>query len=178
MKAPTFKTIVNTPEQLATMKMLTDDIAGSINPSAPLGTWPPDAEILFVANGSRNGWDSVEELIESAHNEDYHCFYNSKDGYVKYTEAVRLLQDYLSFLKQPKFPFKPFDRVLMRQSDTGRWMPDLFAFIDTCFFGCARDRAYTQLVPFDGNEHLVNTSDSPKDSFWKIESGKLKLIRC
>lgn len=73
--------------------------------------------------------------------------------------------DILSITIDKEYEFKPFDRVLARSADNCIWQGTIISHIaknDT--YGC---RIYTmtgswaQIIPFEGNEHLVGTSDSP-----------------
>lgn len=67
--------------------------------------------------------------------------------------------------------FKPFDKVLVRDADDGKWVaafynhymyeekdyPYQFATIGTDVYG--------QCIPFDGNEHLLGTTDMCDERF-------------
>lgn len=67
--------------------------------------------------------------------------------------------------------FKPFDKVLVRDEDDGKWMaafyshymyeekdyPYQFATIGTDIYG--------QCIPFEGNEHLFRTTDMPSEEY-------------
>ena len=59
--------------------------------------------------------------------------------------------------------FKPYDRVLVRDNDNQCWSPEFFAFLKLgsplpyqCF-GCP----FKQCIPYEGNEHLLGTTDAP-----------------
>ena len=59
--------------------------------------------------------------------------------------------------------FKPFDKVLVRDSCHEKWAASLFSNYDDKdsiphHFMCI-DSCYTQCIPFDGNEHLLGTTD-------------------
>lgn len=71
----------------------------------------------------------------------------------------------LSLEPEPECPFKPFDKVLVRDKDSNEWMPNFFSFQkDNSFyrFITINDGAYRQCIPYEGNEHLAFTNDSPK----------------
>lgn len=63
------------------------------------------------------------------------------------------------------YDFKPFDKVLMRDSEHEIWEPALFsgkvgdAFKDTSLI------VYRYCIPYEGNEHLVGTFGSPDQEF-------------
>jgi hypothetical protein len=64
-----------------------------------------------------------------------------------------------------KYNFKPFDKVLVRDKDTNQWQIDLFELNET---GNSRykykclNSSWVQCIPYDGNEHLLGTTDSPQ----------------
>lgn len=63
------------------------------------------------------------------------------------------------------YDFKPFDKVLMRDSEHEIWEPTLFsgkvgaAFKDTSLI------VYRYCIPYEGNEHLAGTYDAPEQEF-------------
>lgn len=71
----------------------------------------------------------------------------------------------LSLEPEPECPFKPFDKVLVRDDDNHAWMPNFFSYKDD---GCdypfcmINGAEYRQCIPYEGNEHLAFTNDSPK----------------
>ena len=69
-------------------------------------------------------------------------------------------------LEVPEEPqFKPFDKVLVRNSDRLCWVPRLFEFYSrgTEKYYCQDGAGYLQCIPYEGNEYLVGTTDEPKD---------------
>lgn len=60
--------------------------------------------------------------------------------------------------------FKPFDKVLVRNGE-GFWQCALFSHMsdrdDFPYF--ANAFAFEQCIPYEGNEHLVGTTDKPKE---------------
>lgn len=70
-----------------------------------------------------------------------------------------------STFKAPKkeYKFKPFDKVLVRDDNIMNWDIDLFSHInnntDTEYkYVCLND-AWTQCIPYEGNEHLLDTDN-------------------
>ena len=67
------------------------------------------------------------------------------------------------------YDFKPFDKVLMRDSEHETWKPVLFsgkvgnAFKDTSLI------VWKYCIPYKGNEHLVDTYDAPEQEFQEGE---------
>lgn len=66
--------------------------------------------------------------------------------------------------QETKHQFKPFDKVLVRDSNSERWRCDFFeqqeekeGFNVRCFRG-----VWCQCIPYEGNEHLLGTTNNPK----------------
>lgn len=64
--------------------------------------------------------------------------------------------------QKTKHQFKPFDRVLVRDRNDREWGCDFFSHI-------AEDNRYIciyswwkQCIPYEGNEHLLNTTNKPE----------------
>lgn len=56
---------------------------------------------------------------------------------------------------------KPFDRVLVHVTPDWEWMPNIFSKeVDGVFF-TIDGRCWPECIPYEGNEHLLGTSDSP-----------------
>ena len=70
-------------------------------------------------------------------------------------------------IEQPKkeYIFKPFDKVLVRDFEDDKWEIDFFEKIDDddeeFTFNCLSEN-WTFCVPYEGNEELLDTSNSPK----------------
>lgn len=62
-----------------------------------------------------------------------------------------------------KFEFKPFDKVLVRDGNAYEWQPELFYKINEegkyCTLG---DVEWSQCIPYEGNEHLMDTDNMPE----------------
>ncbi len=61
--------------------------------------------------------------------------------------------------------FQPFEKVLVRDVDTDKWTVDLYGFKENnddyvyqCVGGCC-----VYCIPYEGNEHLLGTTNSPED---------------
>ena len=74
-----------------------------------------------------------------------------------------------------EFELKPFDKVLVRDSYTDVWEIDLFEYdkTDVSEYGykclCS---SWMECVPFEGNEHLLGTTESPQEECPKEETEK------
>lgn len=58
--------------------------------------------------------------------------------------------------------FKPFDRVLVRDEDDEIWDCDMFSLRYDGKYWCIGG-IKQQCIPYEGNEHLVGTTDKPKE---------------
>ena len=67
----------------------------------------------------------------------------------------------------PANTFKPFDKVLVRDYIDEKWILSIFSCYedeDKDFpYVCLNGR-YCYCIPYEGNEHLLNTPKSPKDN--------------
>lgn len=57
--------------------------------------------------------------------------------------------------------FKPFDKVLVRDNDEGEWYANYFSHYkenNDCPYVCI-DNSYIYCIPYEGNEHLLGTTD-------------------
>lgn len=67
---------------------------------------------------------------------------------------------------KPTCPFKPFDKVLVRNENNQEWLPGFFHMFDGdwnhpyCIMNLHHlsDYAYKQCIPYEGNEHLLGTT--------------------
>ena len=61
--------------------------------------------------------------------------------------------------------FKPWQPVVVRGSDDGRWRADFFSYYNEEAsvrpFMCTSGIRYEYCLPAEGNEHLVGTTNSP-----------------
>lgn len=63
---------------------------------------------------------------------------------------------------KPEVPFKPFDKVLVRDNDEGEWYANYFSHYkenNDCPYVCI-DNSYIYCIPYEGNEHLLGTSEA------------------
>ena len=60
--------------------------------------------------------------------------------------------------------FKPFDRVLVRDDNSGEWCLALYAYYreSTKLHRMVGGARWEQCIPYEGNEHLLGTTEKPK----------------
>lgn len=63
--------------------------------------------------------------------------------------------------QKPKTELKSFDKVLVRDSNYGKWECDIFNHIDNGIYNCFRSYWY-QCIKYEGNEHLLGTINKPE----------------
>jgi hypothetical protein len=58
--------------------------------------------------------------------------------------------------------FKPFDKVLVRENDASLWRTGFYSHeLDSKH--CVCGNYYPQCITYEGHEHLVGTTDKPKE---------------
>lgn len=70
----------------------------------------------------------------------------------------------LSITIDKEYDFKPFDRVLVRDINNADWKVDFFSNIikdKEGYVFMTISACWRQCIPFEGNEHLVGTNNSP-----------------
>lgn len=63
-----------------------------------------------------------------------------------------------------KSKFKPFERVLVRNGESWKWKCSFYSYFEpysTYPYVTISNGAYTMCIPFEGNEHLVGTTNNP-----------------
>ena len=71
-------------------------------------------------------------------------------------------------IEEPKkeYEFQPFDKVLVRDNVTDRWIPRFYSWnsyeVNEDYpYEITSGAAYKYCIPYEGNEHLVGTSEMP-----------------
>lgn len=59
---------------------------------------------------------------------------------------------------KPKVELKPFDRVLVRDFEDQAWQVSLFSYKDSDSYYCCNGCAWSQCIPYIGNESLLGTT--------------------
>lgn len=91
-----------------------------------------------------------------------------KDGsYSEYGECVlfpsKKQLDWSKFrVSDQSHQFKPFDKVLVRDSDDHVWGCDFFSRMAQNGFYICVSTFWEQCIPYEGNEHLLGTANKPE----------------
>lgn len=80
--------------------------------------------------------------------------------------------------KKDKFDIatlKPFDKVLVRNTNIDYWKISMFGYIskgDKQYFMCIANSGFYQCIPFEGNQHLLGTTNDCDEYYktWKDET--------
>lgn len=79
------------------------------------------------------------------------------------------LKRFFGIEEKPKYEFKPFDKVLVRDEDDKEWHISLFAreIVDdsdglSYKYECSNGALWNYCIPFEGNEHLLGTAENPE----------------
>lgn len=66
--------------------------------------------------------------------------------------------------KELEQQFKPFDKVLVRDTEKQGWLPRLFdSHVEQADFWTQDGKSWKMCIPYEGNESLVNTTNKPKE---------------
>lgn len=105
--------------------------------------------------------EDADNRFEIAYNYDLH---GKWDEYEETARDLMMAED-----EEPKCPFKPFDKVLARNSDTSLWYIDFF---DRYAPEYNRDHfvgfryAYAQCIPYnEETAHLLGTTDAAPEKY-------------
>ena len=89
----------------------------------------------------------------------------SSNFFISHPYKKIFLADVLE-IEEPKkeYEFKPFDKVLVRDNTSDRWLPRLYSNRDRACkdypYEITSGAAYRYCIPYEGNEHLAGTTNS------------------
>ena len=81
-------------------------------------------------------------------------------------------------MKQNQFKFKPFDKVLVRNTEEQIWKPNFYSFegYNGSGYVCTNDTKYAQCIPYnEQTAHLIGTNEpykEPEPKVWKVTCHK------
>lgn len=113
----------------------------------------------------KKGDISVTILISKVDDE---CYYSTTEGSIGLLPIAEQDDWELVPTKFDITTLKPFDKVLVRDTNTQKWTADVFSFFDkTHVYPYVCVGHYTnQCIPYFGNEHLLGTTNDC-DNFFK-----------
>lgn len=84
-------------------------------------------------------------------------------------KAKEYLKRFFGIEEKPKYEFKPFDKVLVRNEEDEGWSISLFAREITVYsdelayeYECSNGTLWNCCIPFEGNEYLLGTAENPE----------------
>lgn len=87
----------------------------------------------------------------------------------KEPKAKEYLKRFFGIEEKPKYDFKPFDKVPVRDEDDKEWHISLFAreIVDdsdglSYKHECSNGTLWDYCIPFEGNEYLLGTAENPE----------------
>ena len=85
----------------------------------------------------------------------------------KEPKAKEYLKRFFGIKEEPKYEFKPFDKVLVRKEGNKKWNISLFAreIVDDYNrlpykYECSNGTLWDYCIHFEGNEHLLGTDEA------------------
>lgn len=88
----------------------------------------------------------------------------------KNPKAKKYLKRFFGIKEEPKYEFKPFDKVLVRDDENEKWNISLFAreIVDdsdglSYKYECSNGTLWDYCIPFEGNEHFLGTAENPEE---------------
>lgn len=88
----------------------------------------------------------------------------------KNPKAKEYLKRFFGIEEEPKYEFKPFDKVLVRDEDDKEWHISLFAreIVDdsdglSYKHECSNGTLWDCCIPFEGNEYLLGTAENSEE---------------
>lgn len=83
--------------------------------------------------------------------------------------AIEVAEELKEVFGIEECPFKPFDKVLVRNGNGMAWGARLFDRMYAGDYACTDSLCYKQCIPFEGNESLHGTADSPNNQKKEVE---------
>lgn len=125
--------------------------------------------MLFVTNMLECIKDAIEKYKKARTDESERQKLVDALKASKEPEAKEYLKRFFGIEEKPKYDFKPFDKVLVRDEDDKEWHISLFAreIVDdsdglSYKYECSNGTLWDCCIPFEGNECLLETAENPE----------------
>lgn len=129
--------------------------------------------ILYISTG--NTWCNTYENVKYATEAEKMKLFDALTRQRKYWNAEKkIIEDinqtpkkptYKKASDQPEHEFQPFEKVLVRDGKTDKWVVDLYGSkrkVGQYNYVCVGSLS-VYCIPYEGNEHLLDTTDNPED---------------
>ena len=123
-----------------------------------------DVKLLKIDNGKRH-----PIVVRTSNNGVLGCFTEEGKYNKEYSDSECVLfpskenRDWNTFKVEESYEFKPFDKVLVRDTDDEQWRCNIYSHKESgsvfpykCIYA-----GYKQCIPFECYEHLIGTTTSP-----------------
>lgn len=117
-------------------------------------------DYTIVYRGTNDTGGILTDLAQYGQSVDRLCKVDNGYGYtVDYHKVIK--EEALKFLKitgTVKCGFEPFQKVLVRNYNSDKWVPDFFKkyIVDGGYpYGCMITGMYKQCIPYEGNEDVL-----------------------
>lgn len=145
--------------------------------------WISIIKVIDVFDNDICTRDYVSFCLEADNNDIFQIDFNSSSDAAKWirTSTEEEIHKLIEGLKESKDPkakeyfkrffgieekkeceFKTFDKVLVRDDNNKKWIPGFFWSKGEEFYGIIGGTYWKQCVPYEGNEHLLGTSNDPE----------------
>jgi len=125
-----------------------------------------DENFYYHAHITRNGFVNLgeNEYLSKPRNYSVHLATDLEkqqlfDALAKKGKAWDAEKKMIVDLKK-KVELKPFDKVLVRDNEDDIWEVSLFGYKDELYYRCDNGIPWIQCIPYDGNEHLLGTTNN------------------
>jgi hypothetical protein len=98
--------------------------------------------------------------------EGYYYGYNIRSGQDNCTFPLKCTHKYKFYKFDPK-TLKHYDKVLVRRAKGSIWYPTLVSYVSNSgrVYVLDIDHAVDQVIPYEGNTHLVEKTDDPEEHY-------------
>lgn len=137
--------------------------------------FPIDFEELYISTG--NTWCGRDAVVRCATEEEKAKLFDAlaKEN-KRWNAEKKVIEDikpkpkkdnatYKKVSDKPEYEFKPFERVLIRDQKTDKWVVGLYGSkrkVGQYNYICVGALS-VYCIPYEGNEHLLDTTDDPED---------------
>ena len=129
--------------------------------------------ILYIGTG--NTWCNTYENVKHATEAEKMKLFDALTRKRKYWNAEKKIIEDINQTPQkptykkasdlPEHKFKPFEKVLVRDGKTDKWVVDLYGSkrkVGQYNYVCVGSLS-VYCIPYEGNEHLLDTTDNPEN---------------
>lgn len=121
--------------------------------------------------------NKLDELIFSINNNNFIWYILCEKNKIRsISEYCDLFIKSSKHMKQNQFEFKPFDKVLVRNTEEQTWKPNFYSFegYNNSGYVCTNDMKYAQCIPYNENTaHLIGTNkpyEEPEPKVWRVKN--------